>query len=171
MVVVHDRPAETLRAIIQRYILPGTIILSDCWSGYKNLRRLLDCEHYTVNHSKYFRDPFTGTHTNTIEGTWAHAKRSMPKKGIRDHLLDSYLCKFVWKRQAKANKRTLFLYLLDCIAQQYPLGTPPVLLEDHAATEFTDAVYLDGSLIGGDENEDEDLSLLDTFDPLFLAPL
>ena len=30
MVVVYDRSAETLLAIIQRYILPGTIILSDC---------------------------------------------------------------------------------------------------------------------------------------------
>ena len=70
MAVEKDRSQQTLLALIKKYIAPGSIILSDCWKGYKNLRKLLECEHYTVNHTHYFKDPFTHTHTNTIEGTW-----------------------------------------------------------------------------------------------------
>lgn len=37
--------------------------------------------HSTVNHEKNFKDPVTGTHTNTIEGRWFCVKRSLPRSG------------------------------------------------------------------------------------------
>ena len=171
MVVVKDRSQQTLLALIKKYIAPGSIILSDCWKGYKNLRKLLECEHYTVNHTHYFKDPFTHTHTNTIEGTWAHAKRSMPRSGIRDHLLDNYLCKFVWKRNARANSRILFFYLLDCIAQQYPLGFPATVFENVNVSTLPDNFPQDFSFLGQDETEQADMTLIDTTSPSFLPVL
>ena len=96
MVVVKDRSQQTLLALIKKYIAPGSIILSDCWKGYKNLRKLLECEHYTVNHTHYFKDPFTHTHQYDRRGMGA-CEAFNAQKWNPDHLLDNYLCKFVWK--------------------------------------------------------------------------
>ena len=41
MVVVDDRSAATLIPIIQKYILPGTLIISDEWQAYSSLSSLL----------------------------------------------------------------------------------------------------------------------------------
>ena len=36
--IVEDRGAQTLISIIQKYIKPGTVILSDCWKAYSGLK-------------------------------------------------------------------------------------------------------------------------------------
>lgn len=56
---VPDRSADTLISILHRYILPGTIIYSDMWRSYSNIRETLEFEHLTVNHSINFRDPIS----------------------------------------------------------------------------------------------------------------
>ena len=92
MRIVHDQKTQTLEKIIKQYVAPGSVILTDCWAAYKDLKESekeegesLDCPHYTVNHSDTYVDPTTGAHTNTIEGTWAHCKRSTPKLGLRSN--------------------------------------------------------------------------------------
>jgi hypothetical protein len=73
LVPVQDRTAYTLLAIIRDWIEPGTRVIFDCWGAYNNLGSL-GYEHRTVNHSINFRDPVTGDHTNTTEGTWSRVK-------------------------------------------------------------------------------------------------
>ena len=60
-VIVEDRTADTLIPLIQKFILPGTTIISDCWRSYHRLGSL-GYTHLTVNHSVEFRD--WCTHTN-----------------------------------------------------------------------------------------------------------
>jgi transposase-like protein len=38
LVVVPDRSEATLLALIKQWILPGTIIYSDCWKSYHNIQ-------------------------------------------------------------------------------------------------------------------------------------
>jgi len=80
-VTVEKRDANTLLDVIGRYVLPGSIVYTDCWKGYKT-DGLLDLEmiHATVNHSLHFKDPETGVHTNSIEGTWHGMKNKINKR-------------------------------------------------------------------------------------------
>ena len=43
---VPDRSAATLTNIIRKYVKPGSIIYTDCWRGYNNLKQYYT--HYTV---------------------------------------------------------------------------------------------------------------------------
>jgi hypothetical protein len=72
-------------------------------------------EHLTVNHSVTFKDPETGAHTNTIEGTWFHVKRSLPKHGTRKHLLASYFAEYMWRKKFYS-----FETFIDHIAYLFP---------------------------------------------------
>ncbi|GFV18000.1 putative transposase-like protein [Trichonephila clavipes] len=81
---------DTLLASIKSNIKEGTTIISDCWKSYD----CLEDEgflHLSVNHKMYFKDPETGSHTNSIEGSWSAIKKSL--RGIRrcGDQFDSYL--------------------------------------------------------------------------------
>ena len=92
-----------MRYIILRHVRPGSIIITDCWRAYGFISDVIDEDgggsaysHLTVNHSRYFRDPVSGAHTNTIEGTWAGLKRMIrprnrSKDNCGDHLLEMIL--------------------------------------------------------------------------------
>jgi hypothetical protein len=55
----NRRTAAVLLPIIERWVLPGTIIYSDEWSSYNDLTAL-GYTHGVVNHSIQFVDPTTG---------------------------------------------------------------------------------------------------------------
>lgn len=66
MTVVENRDQQTLLRTIERYIIPGSIVRTDCWAAYQRMVDLnMDLIHQTVNHSRTFRD--REVHTNTIE--------------------------------------------------------------------------------------------------------
>ena len=60
MVEVPNRTAATLLPIIQRYVRPGSIVMSDEWKAYCMISSSLNMSHQTVNHSIQFVDPNTG---------------------------------------------------------------------------------------------------------------
>lgn len=106
MVPVKKRSANYLVPIIQHFILPGTTIVSDCWKAYGGLSSM-GFDHLTVNHSISFKDPVTGEHTNTIEGSWRHAKESVGNKSRRSYLLNGKLAVYMffsWCRRSKLDK-------------------------------------------------------------------
>jgi transposase-like protein len=114
---VENRTAETIGDIISKHVKPGSIILTDLWKGYSCiLTDFDDYAHYTVNHKKRFKNPETGTHTNTIEGIWNGLKmrirpRNRTKRGINKHLFE-----FIWRRR---NKNRLEDALLDALSYMY----------------------------------------------------
>lgn len=111
-----NRTQKTLLPIIKQFIKPGTTVISDCWKSYHCLNKH-DFEHFTVNHSVTFKDPDTGAHTNTIEGTWFHVKRSLPKHGTRKHLLSSYFADYMWRKKFYG-----FETFIDHIAHLFPVN-------------------------------------------------
>lgn len=97
-VSVPDRSAATLIPIIQRHILPGSVIMSDLWKAYSGLEQL-GYTHQTVNHSINYVDPETGACTNKIEGTWNGLKQKIPARNRVEEGMDGHLLEFIWRRK------------------------------------------------------------------------
>ena len=95
MIPVSKRDCKTLIPIIQKWILPRSIIHSDCWKAYNQLQKL-GYKHVTVNHSKEFYNESNAACTNAIESDWRHAKCAMPKYGIHKGMHAGYLAEFLW---------------------------------------------------------------------------
>jgi transposase len=82
--VIPDAKAATLMPIIQRKVVPDSIVYSDCLPSY-NALDVSEFKHYRINHSKLFADK--KNHINGIENFWNQAKRHMRKfNGVpREH--------------------------------------------------------------------------------------
>jgi transposase-like protein len=103
LVAVENRNAETMRDIITRHVREGSIIHTDMWRGYNWIDNAEEYQHYTVNHSIHFRDPQTGVHTNTIEGTWNGLKLNCPVRSRVEGRVENHLFEFIWRRQQRYN--------------------------------------------------------------------
>ncbi|KAF8384232.1 hypothetical protein PRIPAC_73374, partial [Pristionchus pacificus] len=65
--IVEKRDKETLLPLIEENIAPGSRIISDGWKSYFDIGQLPSGYHHdVVNHTKYFKDPVSGAHINTI---------------------------------------------------------------------------------------------------------
>lgn len=120
VVAVEDRSEKTLIPLIQRWIKPGTTIISDSWKGYINLNKY-GYIHQTVNHSVEFVNE-NGDHTNKIEGHWKQLKSSLPTHGRRKHHYPSYFSEFMWRYINRDND--LYLLFLKCIKTIYDPSNP-----------------------------------------------
>ena len=69
IVSVPDRKQDTLLKIIKTWVIPGSIIITDCWNGYIDLEEH-GYHHFLVNHSQHFVDPESLAHTQRIESLW-----------------------------------------------------------------------------------------------------
>ena len=115
---VKKRNRERLIPIIQRHVLAGTTIVSDCWRAYDTLGEL-GYTHLKVNHTQNFVDPTTGAHTNNIECLWSKVKyRNKIECGTSRKLLRTYLVEFQWRRKYCSDP---FRSIVEHIRRLYPL--------------------------------------------------
>lgn len=121
MVEVEHRNADTLLPILQKYVRPGSIIMSDLWRAYFRIDKLPEgYEHYTVNHSENFVDPESGACTNLIESNWQKFKsRHKEEYGTRRTLLTSYVSQFLWRKSFSGPDSMYHLW--SQIAGQYKI--------------------------------------------------
>ena len=112
--IVDDRSENTLLRVIAENIHPESMIYSDLWKGDTNISDYLNMEHQTVNHSQHFKDPETGTHTNTIEGTWNGFKIAIPPRNRGKENLNQRLLAKIWRKQ---NKDNLWEMYLNCLRE------------------------------------------------------
>lgn len=82
--VIPDAKGKTLMGIMEKRIVPDSIVYSDSFSAYSVLD-VSDFKHYRINHSELFADG--RNHINGIENFWNQAKRHMRKfNGVpKDH--------------------------------------------------------------------------------------
>jgi transposase-like protein len=113
--VVPDRTEATICEVLHRHVLNGSIIHTDCWKGYHSLNRIFGIQHRTVNHSDGFKDPITGVHTNTVEGTNYALKRRVPPRNRTETDLPMFLMEFTWRRKNAQNLWESFLEALRIV--------------------------------------------------------
>ncbi|KAG0442044.1 hypothetical protein DMUE_0584 [Dictyocoela muelleri] len=106
MMAVERRDASILIPIIERYVKRGCIVYTDGWRGYSSLSAH-DYIHFTVNHRHHFVDPFTGVHTNTIEGNWAALKRNVAPRCFNIGFVERHLLRFMIVRNGKCGLKTI----------------------------------------------------------------
>ena len=104
------RTKEVLLPLIQQYIAPGSIIMTDKWKSYISIPKYPLCDpdderkacpdhlkykHYDVNHGKeYVRKDEPYIHINTVERMWRDMKEWMSVPGIRRQYLKRYIARY-----------------------------------------------------------------------------
>ena len=93
--IIPDAKSDTLMPIIERKVIPDSIVYSDCWRGY-NVLDVSDFKHYRINHSKLFAHKHN--HINGIENFWNQAKRHMRKfNGVPKEHFGLFLKECEWR--------------------------------------------------------------------------
>jgi hypothetical protein len=97
--------------------------MTDGWKAYEDLETINGgiYQHGVVVHEQNFVHPdYEEIHTQSIESMWCDLKKKIRRqRGTSEALFPSYIDEFVW-RSHRGNK-SVFVFLLQCIAQQYPL--------------------------------------------------
>ena len=93
--IIPDASAATLMPIIERKVVPDSIVYSDGWKG-DNVLDVSDFHHFRSNHSELFADD--QTHINGVENFWNQAKRHMRKfNGFPKALFGLFLKECEWR--------------------------------------------------------------------------
>jgi transposase len=108
--VIPDASANTLMPIIERKVVPDSIVYSDSWRAY-NALDVSAFHHHRVNHAETYVDPANRrNHVNGIENFWSQAKRHLRKyNGIPKHHFPLFLkeCEFRFNEGSPAEQLTL----------------------------------------------------------------
>jgi transposase len=93
--VIPDASSATLHPLIERKVVPDSIVYSDSWRG-DNVLDVSDFKHFRINHSKLFADK--KNHINGIENFWNQAKRHMRKfNGVPKEHFGLFLKECEWR--------------------------------------------------------------------------
>jgi len=104
--IIPDAKSATLIPIIERKVVPDSIVYSDCWRGY-NVLDVSEFHHFRINHSKLFADRHN--HINGIENFWNQAKRHMRRfNGVPKAQFGLYLKECEWRFNNSAPSAQLF---------------------------------------------------------------
>jgi transposase-like protein len=109
-VVTKRHDAEN---VVHQFVLPGSMIFTDDWSGYDGLTKHGRYRHRRINHSQriYVDGP---VHTQTIEGFFGHFKTDVrgTHHAISAKWLPGYLNEWVWKWNHRKDDEAMFRSLL-----------------------------------------------------------
>ncbi len=93
--IIANASSATLIPIIERKVIPDSIVCSDGWKGY-NVLDVSGFKHFRITHSKLFADD--ENQINGIENFWRQAKRHMGKfNGVPKAHFGLYLKECEWR--------------------------------------------------------------------------
>ena len=99
LIAVENQGAATLLPVLQKYVLPGTTIISGLLGAYNTVSNI-GYQHLTVNHQLHFIDRVIYTTTNHIKLMQSRAKlKNQCECGTFHMILSTYLVEFMWKQK------------------------------------------------------------------------
>ncbi|NIZ19997.1 IS1595 family transposase [Entomospira culicis] len=99
--VVPNTQKRTLEPLIRRYVKETSLIMTDEYGAYNNLKEYYE-GHYVVSHSK--REFKRGiAYTNTIEGFWGLCKRAII--GVYHYISKKHLSRYMQDFSFRYNER------------------------------------------------------------------
>ena len=100
--IVDKRDRKTCEDFIKRNVKPGSIIYTDSFKSYHNLKNI-GYEHKMVNHSKNYVDKSNASiHTQNVENMWGLIKRKIkPQYRGKKHLI-KHFNEFKWRNKNKS---------------------------------------------------------------------
>jgi transposase len=113
--VVSDVKENTLMPIIAERVLPASVVYTDSYSSYDNLRRMgKQYEHHRINHTAGIY-VMGQVHTQTIEGFWSLLKRGIGGvyHSVSTKYLQSYCDEYSFRYNRRAANQPIFTSLLD----------------------------------------------------------
>ena len=120
--VIFPRNKHTLLPIIEKFILPNSVIYSDLWKAYNDLESA-GYDHLAINHSLNFVDPDNKEiHTQNVERLWRDVKEYVKRPGIRAEYMYQYLARYLFIRSGKNHGDLLHRFLLSAAKLYPPLG-------------------------------------------------
>lgn len=108
--LVPNRRRETLLRIIDYFVEDGSIIISDTFAPYVNIRanprtsailpnlNNRNLSHFWVNHRLHYVDPQDGRiHINNMENIW-NLLRKQVKRNLKEEMIQMYVDNFIFSR-------------------------------------------------------------------------
>jgi transposase-like protein len=120
--IVESTKSAHLFPVILKNIAPGTMINTDNWKGYKNLKKM-GFGHESVNHTAL--EWARGIHyTNSVESFWSHLKRGISSThvSVSPQHLEKYVNEFGFRYNFRKQPGAMFERLLTQISS--PFSSP-----------------------------------------------
>lgn len=116
-VVGHSRAeaeaTHAIRAKLHEFVLPGELVFTDDWGGYKRLEDAGIYKFRRIRHSQriYVEGDL---HTNTVEGFFGHFKTDLrgTHHSVSTRWLPGYLNEWAWKWNHRNDDEAMFRSLL-----------------------------------------------------------
>lgn len=98
-VEVLSRSREVINSVILDHVHPGSVIFTDCWAGYNDIKNL-GYYHFTVNHRRNFVNPENGVNTQQVENLWCMLKKNLRKRSLTNVKdFDLYFMEYCFKKK------------------------------------------------------------------------
>ena len=111
-----SRTADAAQAHVRSFVLPGSMIYTDDWGGYKRLGKN-GYAHRRVNHSaRVYVDG--DVHTQTVDGFFALVKNGIrgTHHGVSAKWLQGYLNEYAWRWNRRDSESPMFRDLINTAA-------------------------------------------------------
>ena len=115
----NNRSAASLVPLIEKHVLPGTVVMTDLWRGYNSI----DQRGYyrlTVNHSANFVDPLTWANTQKVEAINGVLRRALRRGNAKPDNIADHMCEFLWRRECRIKNLDPFAEIIKDISRLYP---------------------------------------------------
>jgi transposase len=118
--VVNDVKEKTLMPIIAERVLPKSVVYTDSYSSYDNVRWMgNNYNHHRINHTAGIY-VMGHVHTQTIEGFWSLLKRGIEGvyHSVSTKYLQSYCNEYSFRYNRRMDNQPMFKSLLDQVVSK-----------------------------------------------------